>query len=378
MTMHSIQTIRLAVPPKHPGHPWVRYSELSGQLPDHACVATLLDVRGEPLGSGLYNPGNPVAAWRRFSMAGGIDFDAAYLTTAITDALDRRSDEHCQRLIAAEADYLPGLEVDLYDDILAITSTHAVVDAIMDDIIDCLRDACEPREIVLLHDDPRRSAFGMISERRTVSGQNLKARWIEVDGIAYRLDLMNAEKPCIYLDQREQHALVGSLCEGRSVLDAFAHSGAFALQAARSGAEHVVAVDSSEICVKAIGAQAEKNKCFVETMQADVAAFLKERSVGELDAIILDPPMIGRIDAAAVEALHVSAFGCLPEGGLLATYCRSAETEVAAFEGCVTRAAAAAGREARIFARTAQPFDFPVLLNFPESHYLKGLILQVE
>lgn len=362
------QTIRLATAPSRPGHPWIRRTDLSGDLPGEPCVATLLDGNDEVLGTGLFDPRDPTAAWRRFSMAGGVDLDAAYLTTAIHDALSRRSDDHCQRLIAADADYLPGLEVDLYEDILAINSGHPAVDAVLDDVVACLQEACQPREIVFLNNGPR----------RTLSGQNLKARWIEVDGIAHRLDLLNAEKPCIYLDQREQHALVGSLCEGRSVLDGFAHSGAFALQAARAGAAHVVAVESDATCVKSIGAQAEKNQCFVETIEADVAAFLNERSVGELDAIILDPPAVGRIDTAAVEALHVRAFNCLPEGGLLATYCRSTETPLAAFESCVARAAATAGREARIFARTAQPFDFPVLLNFPESRYLKGLILQVE
>jgi 23S rRNA (cytosine1962-C5)-methyltransferase len=162
------------------------------------------------------------------------------------------------------------------------------------------------------------------------------------------------------------------------VLDGFAHSGAFALQAARNGAEHVVAVDTSEACIKSIGATAQKNDCFIETVQADVAAFLAERHLGELDAIILDPPHEERFDAHAVKDLHVLAFNCLPQGGLLATYCRSTQTTAAVFEAAVAEAAAASGREARIFARTAQPFDFPVLLNMPESRHLKGLILQVE
>jgi 23S rRNA (cytosine1962-C5)-methyltransferase len=76
--------------------------------------------------------------------------------------------------------------------------------------------------------------------------------------------------------------------------------------------------------------------------------------------------------------LHVSAFSCLPSGGVLATYCRSGAVALDAFERMVSSAAAEVGREGRIFARTGQPFDFPTLLNFPESNYLKGLILQVE
>ena len=350
------------------GHPWVSLAELSGDLPDAPCVATLFNANGEAIGSGLFDPMDTARAWRRFSMAGGVHFDSSYLSVAINDALSRRSDESCQRLIASDADYLPGLEVELYEGIVTIASTHAVVDAAMDEIVGCLKEACELKEVVFFNKDGT----------STLSGQNLKARWIEIDGLSYRLDLLDPKKSRFFLDQREQHALVGSLCEGRSVLDGYAHSGAFALQAARNGAEHVVAVDTNDAYIKSIGATAQKNDCFIETIQADVLSFLAERKLGELDAIILDPPSTESFDAAGVEALHTSAFNCLPEGGLLATYCRSEKTTAAEFESVVAQAAANAGREARIFARTAQPFDFPVLLNFPESRTLKGLILQVE
>ena len=366
--MEDTFDLSLGKPQARPGHPWVALSELSGNLPSEPSVATLLDPSGQPLGSGLFDPGDPDRAWRRFSQAEGANFDGVYIASAINDALARRSDDHCQSLICGDADYLPGLEVELYDGIVTIASTHPLVDAAMDEIVGCLKEACEPKEIVIYQN-------GVAT---TQSGQNFKARWIEVDGLAYHIDFLKTEKPRFFLDQREQHALVGSLCEGRTVMDGYAHSGAFAMQAARAGAEHVVAVDTSEACIKAIGAAAQKNNCFVETIEGNVDAFLAERSIGDLDAIILDPPHSESFDSAAVEGLHSCAFRCLPEGGLLATYCRSSTTTAAAFEATVASAAARAGREARIFARTAQPFDFPVLLNLPESRYLKGLILQVE
>jgi 23S rRNA (cytosine1962-C5)-methyltransferase len=360
--------LSLGKPQARAGHPWVALSELLGYLPSKPSVATLLDATGQPLGSGLFDPAEPSRAWRRFSHAEGVKFDGVYIASAINDALGRRSEDHCQRLICGDADYLPGLEVELYDGIITIASTHALVDAAMDEIVACLKETCEPKDIVIYQN----------GVANTLSGQNVKARWVEVDGLAYRIDLLKIEKPRFFLDQREQHALVGSLCEGRTVMDGYAHSGAFALQAARAGAEHVVAVDTSEACIKAIGAAAQKNNFFVETIEGDVADFLLERSIGDLDAIILDPPHSESFDSAAVEALHDCAFRCLPEGGLLATYCRSSSTTAVAFEATVARAAVSAGREARIFARTAQPFDFPVLLSLPESCYLKGLILQVE
>ena len=261
--MENHVTLRLSTAASKDGHPWCHRSEFSSELPTVACVATVLDGAGDVVGSGLYDPNDPVVLWRRFSRVEGVDFDAAYLSSAIDEAFRRRSDEHCQRLISGDADYLPGLEVEIFEGILTISSSHPVVDTMMDEIVQILREACEPKEIVFFKD----------GSARTLSGQNLKARWIEIDDLAYRLDLLNAEKPRFFLDQREQHALVGSLCEGRCVLDGFAHSGAFGLQAARNGAEHVVAVDHSEACIKSIGATAQKNDCFIEGIQADVAAF---------------------------------------------------------------------------------------------------------
>jgi len=150
------------------------------------------------------------------------------------------------------------------------------------------------------------------------------------------------------------------------------------MQALRAGAEHVVAIDLSETCVKAIGANAQRNECFIETIDCDAAAFLAERTLGDFDCIILDPPSEMVADLEALKHLHVSAFRCLPDGGVLATYCRSESIALEAFERMVSTAAAEVGREGRIFARIGQPFDFPTLLNFPESNCLKGLILQVD
>jgi len=147
------------------------------------------------------------------------------------------------------------------------------------------------------------------------------------------------------------------------------------LQAARAGAERVVAVDLEEDYVKAIGANAQRNGLQVEAVAADASTYLKEAGAGEFDAIVLDPPAPLFKEKAKIAELHYLAFAFLPPGGLLAAYCR--DVALAECESLVAEAAARAGREARIFARTSQPFDFPMLLNFPESQVLRGLILQV-
>jgi 23S rRNA (cytosine1962-C5)-methyltransferase len=362
------------------GHPWVRLADLDladSRLVDGNAV-TLIAADGTVLGSGIFDRRNLAAAWRRFSWAEGVAFDENYIADAMQEALGRRGESDCQRLISSDADYLPGLIVEKYGEVLTITAETAAAEAHLDMVAELLKEHLAPQEIVFLNDCESRVAYGLEREVRTLSGNNLKGRWVEIDELSYRLDLMQPQKPRFFLDQREQHALVGSLCEGRVVLDAFSHCGAFAMQALRAGAAHVVATDLSETCVKAIGANAQRNECFIETIDCDAGAFLAERTAGDFDCIILDPPSEIAADLDVLKQLHVSAFRCLPASGVLATYCRSESITLEAFERLVSTAATEVGREGRIFARTGQPFDFPTLLNFPEGNVLKGLILQVE
>ena len=376
----NVLRLKRPVPEGAFGHPWVRLADLD--LADSILVdghaATLIAADGCALGSGIFDRRNPSAAWRRFSWAEAVAFDENYIVDAMLEALGRRGESDCQRLISSDADYLPGLVVEQYGEVLTITAETAAVDAHLIIIAELLKEHLAPQEIVFLNDCEGRAVYGLDLEVRTLSGNNLKGRWVVIDELSYRLDLMQPQKPRFFLDQREQHSLVASLCEGRMVLDAFSHSGAFAMQALCAGAEHVVATDLSETCVKAIGANAQRNECFIETVDCDAAAFLAERTAGDFDCIILDPPSEMAADLDALEQLHVSAFRCLPASGVLATYCRSESMTLEAFERLVSIAAAEVGREGRIFARTGQPFDFPTLLNFPEANILKGLILQVE
>lgn len=325
----------------------------------------LLDANGQFLGCGILDRNDFHAVWRRYTLAEGVPFDESYIATALAEAIERRADESCQRLVSSDADYLPGLVAEFYGDVLWLSLETAAVRAHADLIAELLNEALNPVDIVLDRGEGS----------QTCSGQGLKGRWVEVDGLFFRIDLLNKQKPRFFLDQREQHALVGSLCEGRVVLDLFSHSGAFAIQAMRAEAKRAVAVDLDENYAKAIGANAQRNDLLVEAVLGDAPDYLRNAEAGTFDAIVLDPPAtFFEVGNYALE-LHQRAFAHLPRGGLLATYCRHSDTR---FESIVAEAAALAGREARIFARTSQPFDFPMLLNFPESQVVRGLILQVE
>ena len=362
-----MDTIKMTTSAHARGHPWVeldRELKRVETLSDGESVG-LVDRSGEFLGCGVLEIREGHFLWRRYSHAEAVPFDATYVAATLVEAIERRGDEACQCLVNSDADYLPGLVVELFGDVVWISLATAGVRAHADLIADVVKEIVNPVELVVDRGEGP----------QTASGQGLKGRWVEVDELLYRIDLLNTQKPRFYLDQREQHPLVGSLCEGRAVLDLFSHSGAFALQALRAGAERAVAVDLEEDFVKAIGANAQRNGLQVEAVAAGASDYLKEADAGEFDAIVLDPPAGYFEGKEAVEALHRIAFAGLPPGGLLATYCRDAGSTD--FEPLVAGAAAKAGREARIFARTSQPFDFPMLLNFPESQQIRGLILQV-
>lgn len=361
-------------------HPWLPLSAFSGlDLGfERSSACHLIAPDGRSLGSGILDTRDPVAAWKRFSWAEDAEFDEAYMAHAIHEAVARRADESCRRLVSSDADFLPGLVIEQYEDLFTIEARSRAIEAHLSFVVELLKEMFAVREIVLLNDSPVRDSVGLERFRRTVSGNNLKGRWVSVDELEFRIDPLNVDKPGIYLDQREQQALVGSLCEGRRVLDGFAHSGAFAMQAMRSGAELAVAADSNELYAKHIGATAQKNGLEVEALHAEMGLVLERCDPGAFDAIIMDPPSELSADLDSLGQLHRKAFSILDAGGLLATYCRSPQLGAAAFDEIVAEAAAASGREGRIFARISQPFDFPVLLNLPESRYLKGLILQVE
>ncbi len=338
-------------------------ADVPADLEDGSTVA-LAGVEGAALGCGIFDRTDPVAAWRRFSWAEDAHFDENYLAGAVNDSLQRRGGEACQRLVSTDADFLPGLKVDLFHDVAVLRLESLALCRMEALVVEMLREALPLSELVI-HD---------IDGLRTASGNNLKPRWIEVEDLHYRMDFLSPEKPVFALEQREQHVLFGSLCAGRRVLDTFAHDGAFGLQAMRYGAESVVAVDENETYAKAIGANAQKNKLRVEAVAQSVGSYLSSQAAASFDAVVIDPPAEANLDQAA---LYEAAFRSLTSGGVFATYSRALGPGSKDLLDQVARAASAAGREARVFARTAQPFDFPRLLNFSESQIIEGLILEV-
>lgn len=365
------------------GHPWAYASDVKELLPREADgqAVELKDSRGRSLGAGLYN-GHSQIVWRRFSREAK-PLDRNFLEAALDAALERRVDEPFRRIVWSEADNLPGLVVDQFGDVLVVQLLTLGMDQRTGDIESVLAGRLNPREIIYRNDAPSRAHEGLKQEVRSRSGDRLPAEWFTIDGVAYFLDLFAGQKTGFFLDQRGEHAHVASMAKGRRVLDAFCNQGAFGLRCAQAGAASVLAIDISPECVQATKMNAGKNQLSVEAQQANMFDWFTDNRDAQFDLIVLDPPSFARNKKSlggalrGYKELNLRALRLLSPGGILATYACSQNVGLDKFIEVAQEAVSDARRDVRLVEVTGQPADHPALLNMPESHYLKGLILEV-
>lgn len=365
------------------GHPWAFMGEILTGVnlpPDGSCVE-LTDLRGHTAGSGLWNSKSQIA-WRRYSRRSEM-LEGSVLENLVRTAVQRRGERKVGRLIWSEADSLPGLIVDRYGDCLSVQALTLGMDQRLPQVLPILQTLVKPREMVLRNDASTRKLEGLDQYIKTVSGQPLEPFWLEVGGIQTYIDLLSGQKTGLYLDQIEQHSNVARYASGRNVLDAFCNQGGFGLACAKAGAKSVLGLDSSEDAIDAARRGALQNSLTARFEVANVFDWFTENREHSFDLIILDPPPFARkkedIKAAlrGYKELNLRAMKMLNKGGILATYSCSHRISDGMVLGVLESAAGDAHRDAYILERTFQPADHPVLVNFPESLYLKGFILEM-
>ncbi len=386
------------------GHPWVYEGELRGPAPEieNGAVADVFSQKGAWLGAGLYSTKSKIRV-RLLSRNANDSYDEAFFTRRIGYALDYRAQvmgpdfPRCCRLVFGEADGLPGLTADRFGDIL---------------VTEVLSYGLEQRKDALYRafcqEFARRGApLSGIYERneaaiRSLEGLPQEKGWYRADilppppaprteirenGVLYTVDVENGQKTGFFLDQKYNRQAVARLARGRRVLDCFTHTGSFALNAALGGAAHVTAVDVSQQAVDLARENARRNGLLdrMDFLQADVFDLLPGLSGKKpaYDFIILDPPAFTKsrktLSAAqrGYKEINYRAMRLLPRGGFLATCSCSHFMEDGLFRQMLRQAARDAGVELKLIeARRAAP-DHPVLLNVPETDYLKFYLLQV-
>jgi 23S rRNA (cytosine1962-C5)-methyltransferase len=375
------------------GHVWVYRSDIisaDGVLP--GSLVTVTDHRGQILGTALYSSSSQIAI-RLISHEPVTDF-CALLRQRIADAIAYRKpivhDTNAYRLIFSEADFLPGLIIDRYNDILSVQILTQAMDAenVRVALITELAEKLHPASIIE-RVDPRVRLLEELPPHPSGPLHGEKSSTIfTMNQIQFHFDALEGQKTGAFLDQRENYAAAAQYAHG-DALDVFCYQGGFALHLAPH-CYRVAAVDSSRPALEVADQNATLNHALlqnkeIEWIEANAFDLLKDYSASgqRYDTIILDPPAFAKskrdLDAAlrGYKELNLRALKMLRPRGILVTCSCSYHVSQADFLEMLADAARDAHRVLRLLEVRGQSKDHPVLLNIPETAYLKCVIASV-
>ncbi len=292
------------------------------------------------------------------------------------------------RAVYAEADLLPGLIVDCYDNYLVIQILTQGMAVRLPQVLDLLVQIFEPTGIYERSDAEVRQKEGLPRTTGVRWGNPSPAVLaFQTHRLNFTVDWRDGQKTGFYLDQTTNRQRVAAYTADSHVLDCFCYSGGFSVYAAQAGARQITAVDSSASSLARVQEHMHLNHLTpsLEPVEADVFKLLRQYRAEEreFDVIILDPPKFAhsqqQIDRATrgYKDINMNAMRLLRKGGILATFSCSGLIAADLFQKVVFGAALDAHRDVQILERLTQAGDHPVLLSFPESEYLKGFVCRV-
>jgi len=370
------------------GHVWVYRSDVvsATDVPPGSLVS-VTDHRGQILGSALYSSSSQIAI--RLLSREPLDDFSALLRQRIADAIAYREplvrDTNAYRVIFSEGDFLPGLIVDRYNDILSLQILTQAVDAenVREVLLSELTEKLHPDSVVE-RVDPRVRQLEELPARASGLIQGEKTSTIfAMNGVQFHFDALEGQKTGAFLDQRENYAAAAQYARGEA-LDVFCYQGGFALHLAPR-CSHVTGVDSSRPALEVADQNATLNHHEIEWIEASAFDLLKDYSTSgqRYDSIVLDPPAFAKtkrdLDAAmrGYKELNLRALKMLRPGGTLVTCSCSYHVSQADFLEMLAGAARDAHRILRLAEVRGQAKDHPILLNVAETAYLKCVIATV-
>ncbi len=371
------------------GHPWVFSNEIRETKGDPS-IGDIVELRtagGLLLGIGFYNP-HSLIAFRLLSQSVE-EIDAGFFRKRIEQALALREplvdESSACRIVHGEGDFLPGLVVDRFNDLLVVQTYSYGMDLRLPVVAEVLQSLLHPSAIIERNESPLRLLEHLPQRKGVLSGSETRTV-IHEHGLRYAVDVLEGQKTGFFIDQKDNRAAMRRFSRGAKVLDCFCNDGGFALNAAAGGATAVLGVDSSRSAIERAVANAHLNDATtVRFQEADVFEKLKSLAAEaeEFDVIVLDPPSFTKnrktVPAArkGYKELHMGAFRLLRRGGTLLTASCSHHIESEAFLETVDRAARASARKLQLLEwRGASP-DHPTLPAVPETRYLKFGIFRV-
>ena len=374
-------------------HPWVfsgAMAKVQGN-PGPGETVGVWSATGEFLAVAAYSPESQIVArvwdWKERTI------DGAFFNESIKRVVEQRrtllmdADTDAVRLVHGESDGLPGVVADRYGDTVVLQLTSAGADRWRQEIADAVLEASGAGRIWERSDAEVRGLEGLPAVTGPLRGSREPSRiTVTENGLKFQVDLEHGHKTGFYLDQRDNRRRVRELARGREVLDGFCYSGGFALNALTGGAKSVTAVDSSADALALARGNAELNQLVQpEWLEGDVFLLLRRfrDQARQFDLIVLDPPKFAPTAAHAEKAaraykdINLLAFKLLRPGGLLVTFSCSGGVSADLFQKIIAGSALDAGVQAQIIERLGPGLDHPIVLNFPEGDYLKGLVCRV-
>lgn len=369
-------------------HVWVYRSDvLSAKDVAPGSVVAVTDERGRFFGSALYSSSSQIAL--RMISSGPVTDFPALLRERIRKALAYREklvrDSDAYRVIFSEADFLPGLIVDRYNDILSLQILTQAMDAdrVRSSLVSELSEQLKPAAIAERVDahireleqlPPRESGLLMGDKITTIFAMN---------GVRFHFNIAEGQKTGAFLDQRENYAAAAQYAHGEA-LDVFCYQGAFALHLAKS-CDRVTGVDSSRPALEIADKNALLNQREVEWIEANAFDLLRDYSTAghQYDTIVLDPPAFAKsrqnLETAlrGYKELNLRALKMIRPGGVLVTCSCSYHVGEGEFLGVVMEAGGDAHKTLRLLESRGQAKDHPILPSVPETAYLKCLFFDV-
>lgn len=398
----ALPTIKLKPQrPERLTHPWIYDNEIA-EGPDAALgfedggVVKIVDARGKATGVGYLNTQSKIAV-RYLSREPGTSINNRFWRDRIAAAADYRRQRYmgqggvpaAYRLSHGEADGLPGLVVDVYAGFAVVQFLARGLELWREAIIQGIVEAAGVQGVYERSDSAVRKLEGLEERTGLLFGEE-PPELIEYldDGVTVVVDIRNGGKTGLFLDQRDNQRAAAMEAAGRDVLNCFSYTGLFSLRAASKGARSVIDVESSATFNAMNEKQWERNGFDIphSVVAENVFDYLRahEKAGDKHDLIVLDPPAFTKNRASREGAargyneINRMAFRMLSAGGVLVTCSCSHHLTSEEFRGIVENAAVDAGRSVRLVAQRSQPPDHPVLLEAPESEYLKCLILAVD
>ncbi len=381
------------------GGAWIFDNEIDSVMGsfENGDIVIVHDFDGYMMGRGFINTNSKIRV-RMLTRDKNQLIDDGFIRMRVENAWAYRkavlleNDLNCCRVIFGEADFLPGLVVDKYADVLVVESLALGIDRFKHRIIDILKeimleDGITIRGVYERSDAPVRKKEGLSPFKGFIGDEFDTNVEINENGVRYIVDVVNGQKTGFFLDQKYNRLAIQRLCKGKRVLDCFTHMGTFALNAGIAGATEVTGLDISEFAISQATANAKLNglDSTVKFRQANVLDELPRLSeTGEkYDVVILDPPAFTKSREATKNAMkgyreiNMKGMKLVKDGGYLATCSCSHFMTQELFVKIIGQAAKAAHKRLRQVEFRTQAPDHPILWAADESYYLKFLVFQV-